>query len=142
MKIQSVLGLCLSGSLLLAGQAALADNDKEKSNNRSARAVQVQIDKDTGRKVAEDDSSAAAASSASAVQTTTLSDSQLDRLMPEKTEEISTRADGIKEIRLSQDSLQFFTVTIDESGNKKFSHQPTEELSATSTKLESEKGLK
>ena len=140
MKFKSLLGLCLSGSLLLAGQAALAGDDKEKSNNRSDRAVQVHIDKETGRKVSQDDATEAA-SDAALAQSTTVPASQLDLVMPAQSQDLGTNADGVKSARLGQESLNYLTVTIDENGNKEFSHQKSSELEQFSKETPTEKGL-
>jgi hypothetical protein len=138
MKIRSILGLCLSGSLLFAGQAALADNDKEKSNNRSARAVQVHVDKDTGQKIPEDDSAASAAE----VSATSVSSSDaMDRLMPAENQAPVEHSNGATSVRLGQESMRYLTVTIDENGEMHTTHQTLDEFENETELSAEEKGL-
>lgn len=139
MKLKSLLGLCLSGSLLFAGQAALADkNDKEKSNNRSERAVQVHVDKDTGQKIPEDDS----APSVSAVSTSSPSAPDgLDRVMPEKNQAPQDHGDGVTSVQLGQESMRYLTVTIGEDGEISTKHETLEEFENKTELSAEEKGL-
>lgn len=132
MKVQTILGLCLSGSLLLAGQSTLADNGKEKSNNRSERAVQVQIDKKTGKKIAQDDADAANAGKTKSVQPAAVPSSQTDLLLPAQSEAPVEHGDGTRSARVGQEHLKYLAVSIDENGNKVFTHQSSEKPEKTS----------
>ena len=134
MKIQSVLGLCLSGCLLIAGPLALADDDKDKSNNRSARAVQVHIDKD-GRKTAPADSDDAALTS---VATATATDSRLSKVMPAQNSEVQYNADGSASAQLGRSNLKYLVMKIDEDGEKSVSHQTAQDLESASMTESSE----
>lgn len=123
MKLRSLLGLCLSGSLLLAGQAALADkNDKEKSNNRSERAVQVHIDKETGRKMSASDDSVAAVEATEPVVV------DLSGRLPAETEPPQYHSNGMVSIKTGAEHLKYLVVTIDEDGNKSFVHQRMDDV--------------
>ena len=91
MKIQTVLGLCLSGEVdRIAGPLAMADSDKEKSNNRSEQAVQVHIDKATGKKMAAADDSDLGATKEAAAPVVDVSG-----MMPVQSEPAQYHADGI-----------------------------------------------
>lgn len=128
MKIQSVLGLCLSGSLLLAGQAALADNGKEKSNNRSEQAVQVHLDKETGKKMgAADDSNLGATEEAAAPIVDT------NGMVPVKSEPAQYHADGSMSAKIGTEHLKFLVMTVDENGEKAILHQESDEIDLEAT---------
>lgn len=128
MNIQSILGLCLSGSLLFAGQAALADKGKEKSNNRSEQAVQVHLDKETGKKLgAADDSNLGAAKEAA--------DPIVDTsgLMPVESEPAQYHSDGSMSAKIGTEHLKFLVMTVDENGEKAIMHQESDEIDLEAT---------
>lgn len=124
MNTKSVLGLGLSGILLLAGPAALADKDNSQPNSSKARAVQVHIDKDTGRKTVPDDLDADTASlSAESPAVVDASGTMSARNQP-----LQHRADGSMSIRFGTESLKFVVLTIGDDGQKKVTHQSIDEL--------------
>lgn len=119
MKSLTLLGLSLSVCLLLAGPA-VADKGKDKPKN--ARAMQVQLDKKTGKKLsAPDDSEQAAAAAAETVVDT-------KGMMPVQAEPPQYHADGSMSARIGTENLKFLVVTIDEEGNKTLTHQPIEDV--------------
>ena len=136
MKIQTLLGLCLSGSLLFAGSAAMADDNK--TNNRSARAVQVHIDKQ-GRKTAPAESDAAVTTSAATV---TAVDSGLSKVMPAQNSDVQHNADGSMSAQLGSASMKYVVMTIDEDGKKSVQHVTAENLESLSTTESAESGEK
>jgi len=136
MKIQTLLGLCLSGSLLFAGSAAMADDNK--SNNRSARAVQVHIDKE-GRKTAPDDSDAAVAS---AVATQTAIASDVSKVMPAENSDVQYNADGSMSAQLGSSNLKYLVMTVDEDGTKSVTHQSADKLESVSMTKPTKSGEK
>lgn len=121
MKIQSLLGLCLGASLLLAGPVALADKGKDKPKN--ARAMQVQLDKKTGRIMNEADDAdlTAKASSAEAVV-------DAKGIMPTQGEAPQYHADGSVSAKLGTENLKYLVLTIDDDGNKTLTHQKLDNL--------------
>jgi hypothetical protein len=117
---------------MIAGPLALADNDK--SNNRSARAVQVHIDKD-GKKTAPADSDAASTASAASP---TVTDSGFSRFMPATNSEVQYNADGSASAQLGSSNMKYLVMTIDEDGEKSVSHQTAEDLESVSMTESSE----
>ena len=119
MKSQILLGLSLSISLLLAGPA-IAEKGKDKPKN--ARAMQVQLDKKTGKKLsAPDDSDLSAEAVAETVVDTR-------GMMPAKAEPPQYHADGSMSARIGIENLKFLVVTMDEDGNKTVTHQPIDNV--------------
>jgi hypothetical protein len=113
-------------SLLLVGPRAMADDNK--SNNRSARAVQVHIDKD-GRKAAPADSDDRVITSVTAV---TAADSDLTKIMPVENSDVQHNADGSMSAQLGSANLKYLVMAIDENGKKSVSHQTAENLESVS----------
>lgn len=131
MKINPLLGLCLSTSLLFAGTATMADNGKDKPKN--ARAMQVQLDKRTGKKLsAPDDSSA----SVEAAATTAIAEDS--GVMAVRAESPRFSADGSRAARLGTENLKYLVLSVDENGNKTLSHQRPEHLDLQSSKQATE----
>ena len=119
MKSLILLGLSLSISLLLAGPA-IADKGKDKSKN--ARAMQVMLDKKSGKKLsAPDDSEQTAPAAAEAVVDT-------KGVMPVQAEPPQYHADGSISAKVGSENLKFLVVAIDEDGNKTMSHQPINDV--------------
>ena len=114
MKSRSLLGLCLGVSLLVAGPA-IADKGNDKPKN--ARAMQVMLDKNTGKKLsAPDDSEQTTAAAAETVIDT-------KGIMPTQAEPPQYHADGSMSARIGTENLKFLVVTMDADGNKNMSHQ-------------------
>ena len=134
MKDKTILGLCLSAGLLLTGPTALADNDDGKSNSRSARAVQVHIDKDTGRKTAPDDSNLAVQAA------TVVVPDGASKIMPAENSDVQYNSDGSMSAQLGIENLQYLVMTIDEDGERTVSHQSIEDIESNSITTKTDKG--
>jgi hypothetical protein len=133
MKKQMLLGLCLGGCLVIAGPAAMADDGK--SNNRSARAVQVHLDKD-GRKTAPDDSSVA-------IQAATIEPSaNVSMIMPSEHQAPQLNADGSTSMQLGAENLKYLYLTVGEDGQMTMSHRSSKELDMSADTKESNEGGK
>ena len=135
MKIQTVLGFCLSGCLMMVGPLAVADNDKDKSNNRSARAMQVQLDKKTGKIMNQADDSDLAAKAAEAE---TIVDTK--GMMPVESEPPQYHADGSVSAKLGTKNMKYLVLTVGENGAKTLSHQKEDDLNLKA--IEQDKGEK
>lgn len=133
MKIQTLLGLCLSASLVLAAPAAMADKGKDKPKN--ARAMQVQLDKKTGKIMNEADDSDLTAEVAEAE---TIVDAK--GMMPVESEAPQYHADGSVSAKLGTKHLEYLVLTVDESGEKTLSHQNEDDLNLKA--VEQDKGEK
>ena len=119
MKSLTLLGLSLSVCLLLAGPA-IADKGKDKPKN--ARAMQVQLDKKTGKKLsAPDDSEQTAEVAAEAIVDT-------KGIMPVQADPPQYHANGSMSAKIGTENLKFLVVSIDEDGNKTMSHQPINDV--------------
>ncbi len=134
MKNQSILGLCLSASLLLAGPAAMADKNKDEDKPKNARAVQVQLDKKTGKKLSAPDDSNLDAVSAEAESTVDLSG-----MMPVRTEPPQYHADGTISMKMGTEHLKYLVMIVDEDGEKTLVHQKTDQVDLQATKDKGEK---
>lgn len=131
MKSRSLLGLCLGVSLLMAGPA-IADKGNDKPKN--ARAMQVMLDKNTGKKLsAPDDSEQTTAAAAETVVDT-------KGIMPTQAEPPQYHADGSMSARIGTENLKFLVVTMDADGNKTMSHQRIDNVDLELT--EQDKGEK
>ena len=119
MKSLTLLGLSLGVSLLLAGPA-IADKGKDKPKN--AKAMQVQLDKKTGKKLSAPDD---AEPSAEAIGETVV---DTRGMMPAKAEPPQYHADGSMSARIGIENLKFLVVTMDEDGNKTLTHQPIDDV--------------
>lgn len=119
MKIQPVLGLCLGITLLCAAPAAMADKDAPKN----ARAVQVQLDKKTGKKLSAPDDSDLSAEIAAAEPIV-----DTKGIMPAAAEPQQYHADGTVSARLGTENLEYLVMTVGENGEKSLSHQKLEHL--------------
>mgnify|MGYP000140306159 CR=1 FL=1 len=119
MKSLTMLGLCLSVGLLLAGPAT-AENGKDKPKN--AKAMQVQLDKKTGKKLSAPDDSEQSVAAADAPIVDTKG------MMPMQSEPLQYHADGSVSARIGTENLKFLVVSIDENGNKTLTHQPINDV--------------
>jgi hypothetical protein len=133
MKIQLILGLCLSASLLLAGPTAMADNGKDKPKN--ARAMQVQIDKKTGKIMNE---ATDEVPTSARVEADTIVDAK--GMMPVEAEPQQYHADGTVSAKLGTENLEYLVITIGEDGEKRLSHQKEDDLNLKA--VEQDKGEK
>lgn len=119
MKLLTLLGLSLGVSLLLAGPAVA---DKGKDNPKNAKAMQIQLDKKTGKKLsAPDDSEQPFEAAAEAIVDTR-------GMMPIRAEPPQYHADGSMSARIGIENLKFLVVTMDEEGNKTVTHQPIDDV--------------
>lgn len=139
MNTQLLLGLCLSAALMLAGPVAFADNGKGKSNAKGARAVQVQIDKKTGKKIAPDDSDAAVQASPTAAAAAA---SDLSKVMPAQNSDVKYNADGSMSAQLGSENLKYLVMTIDEDGNRTVNHQTADSIESGPVTKQIESGEK
>lgn len=133
MKIHSILGLCLSATLMLAGPPAMADKGKDKPKN--ARAMQVQLDKKTGKIMNEADDSDLSAKAAAAESVVDTSG-----MMPVTNEAPQYHADGSVSAKLGTKNLKYLVLTVGENGEKTLSHQKQEDLNLQV--IEQDKGEK
>jgi hypothetical protein len=125
MKLRLLLGTSLSLCILLAGPAANADNANGKAHGKSAPAVQVQIDKRTGKKTMPDDSLQA--------ELAAQSDEGLEAAaavagVPMDSQPAQINADGSMSAKVGLRDMKFAVVTVGEDGQKSFSHQSADEL--------------
>jgi hypothetical protein len=121
MRSRSLLGLCLSVCLISAGPA-IADNGKSKDKPKNARAMQVMLDKKTGKKLSAPDDAAQTAEAAAETVVDTRG------MMPVQAEPPQYHADGSMSARIGTENLKFLVVSIDEDGNKTLTHQPIEDV--------------
>jgi len=137
MKIQSILGLCLSASLVLAAPAAMADKGKSKGKSPAAKvqAMQIKIDKKTGKKLsAEDDSDLSAKAAAAAP----LVDAK--GMMPAQSQAVQRHADGSMSAQLGVEHLQYTVLTIGEDGQQTMTHQRIDEIADDTNKQTQNEG--
>lgn len=125
MKTQTLLGLCLSASLVLAAPAAMADKGKGKSEAKKAQAMQIQIDKKTGKKLsAPDDSDLSVKPAATEAVVDT------SGRMSVKSQGPQYHADGSISAKLGTENMEYLILKVDEDGKKIISHQTSKEFDA------------
>lgn len=117
-------GLGLSAALIFSFSMALADDDQGRVNSRSAQAVQVYIDKDTGRKTVPDDSAESAATTAAQSFSATVTSG----IMPASNQALQQHADGTLSFRLGTESMRFMVLAIGEDGQRTIEHQSLAEF--------------
>ncbi|MEO0997421.1 MAG: hypothetical protein AAFX58_07865, partial [Pseudomonadota bacterium] len=117
MKSVTLAGLCLGAGLATSATFTLAEPGGEPPRGKTAEAMQIKIDRKTGRKTAEDDSTDATAATATA---TTAPDTSL---MPERTLPAVTHSDGSMSATLGSDAMEYLVMHIDEDGNKRLMHE-------------------
>ena len=110
MKTQSILGLCLSMSLLLIGPTAMADKGKDQEKQKNARAMQVQLDKKTGKKLSAPDDSDLTAKVAAAEPIV-----DAKGMMPVAAEPPQYHADGSVSAKLGTENLKYLVLTVGET---------------------------
>lgn len=127
MKTQTLLGLCLSASLVLAAPAAMADKGKGKGKPQAAKAqaMQIQIDKKTGKKMSAPDDSDLSVKPAA-------SETVVDQSgrMSLKSQGPQYHADGSISAKLGTENMEYLVLRVDEDGKKIISHQTPEEFDA------------
>ena len=130
MRTKTVLGLCLSASVLLAGQFALAGDDD--GNITSKSAMQMHLDATTGDKISSTDDAKLAAA-ALATRQGRAENGLVDTrgMMPASAEPARHHSDGSISIRLGTENLEYLVMTVDENGKKSLSHQKEAELTLT-----------
>lgn len=131
MKSRLFMGLCLTMCLCVMVPGAQADPGK-------GNAVQIQIDKKSGRKIAGDDS---VQSATVAPTTSALADSGL-ALMPAVDGPEKKGADGSVSVQLGVGHLQYLVMTVGEDGKPVMSHQSAEEIAAGVKPAQTDKGEK
>jgi hypothetical protein len=99
-------------------------------------AMQIQIDKKTGKKITPDDS---APLPAAATTTTTAAASGL---MPLESSGPRQHADGSVSAQLGLRQMKFVTMSIDENGNREVEHQTLESFETTTQESTANEGEK
>ncbi|MGD9342093.1 MAG: hypothetical protein PVG76_14225 [Chromatiales bacterium] len=133
MRKRPMLGLCLGVSMALSVVSAQADPGNGKAKGH---AMQIQIDKKTGKKITPDDS---APLPAAATTTTTAAASGL---MPLESSGPRQHADGSVSAQLGLRQMKFVTMSIDENGNREVEHQTLESFEATTQESTANEGEK
>ena len=133
MRKRPMLGLCLGVSMALSVVSAQADPGNGKAKGH---AMQIQIDKKTGKKIRPDDS---APLPAAATTTTTAAASGL---MPLESSGPRQHADGSVSAQLGLRQMKFVTMSIDENGNREVEHQTLESFEATTQESTADEGEK
>jgi len=128
-----MLGLCLGVSMALSVVSAQADPGNGKAKGH---AMQIQIDKKTGKKITPDDS---APLPAAATTTTTAAASGL---MPLESSGPRQHADGSVSAQLGLRQMKFVTMSIDENGNREVEHQTLESFETTTQESTANEGEK
>ena len=128
-----MLGLCLGVSMALSVFTAQADPGNGKAKGH---AMQIQIDKKTGKKIRPDDS---APLPAAATTTTTAAASGL---MPLESSGPRQHADGSVSAQLGLRQMKFVTMSIDENGNREVEHQTLESFETTTQESTANEGEK
>jgi hypothetical protein len=121
--------------MALSVVSAQADPGKGKAKGHSGPAMQIQIDKKTGKKISPDDSaqvSAAAATTAAAAS----------GIMPLESSGARRHADGSVSAQLGLRQMKFVTMSIDENGNREVEHQTLGSFEATTQESTANKGEK
>jgi len=116
MSNKQILIICLGASVLFAAQTIYADpgNGAEK---KSARALQIQIDKDTGRKINGSDSQAELSQQAALPTSSVQSSSSSNRSLSP-----TVHADGMISAQVGIEQMKYLVMTIDENGQRSISH--------------------
>ena len=133
MRKRPMLGLCLGVSMALSVVSAQADPGNGKAKGH---AMQIQIDKKTGKKITPDDS---APLPAAATTTTTAAASGL---MPLDSSGPRQHADGSVSAQLGLRQMKFVTMSIDENGNREVEHQTLESFETTTQESTANEGEK
>jgi len=124
MKTRFLIGLSACAALAVTAPAAFADNGS-KGGKKRGKAVQVQIEKDSGHKISPSDQVSDEASD-QASPTAVISDPR--GLMPRRAEPVQYHADGSRSIRLGLENLEYTVLTIDDNGKKSMSHRSLKEI--------------
>ena len=138
MRKRPMLGLCLGVSMALTVVSAQADPGKGKAKGHSGPAMQIQIDKNTGKKIRPDDSAQVSAASAAAATTTAAASG----LMPLESSGPRQHADGSVSAQLGLRQMKFVTMSIDENGDREVEHQTLESFEATTQESTANEGEK
>ena len=138
MRKRPMLGLCLGVSMALSVVSAQADPGNGKAKGHSGPAMQIQIDKNTGKKIRPDDSAQVSAASAAAATTTAAASG----LMPLESSGPRQHADGSVSAQLGLRQMKFVTMSIDENGNREVEHQTLESFETTTQAATADEGEK
>ena len=138
MKTRPILGLCLGVSLALSVASVQADPGNGKAKGHSGPAMQIQIDKKTGRKTLPDDSVQTSTETASsAADDSAVAFMPLEgRLLP------SSGAGTGQTAQIGLRQMKFMTMTIDENGNRHVDHKTLDEIESDTTESAAAKGEK
>ncbi len=135
MRKRPMLGLCLGVSMALSVVSAQADPGKGKAKGHSGPAMQIQIDKKTGKR----SPPTTPPHPAAATTTTTAADSGL---MPLESSGARRHADGSVSAQLGLRQMKFVTMSIDENGDREVKHQTLESFEATTQESAANEGEK
>ncbi len=135
MKTRPILGLCLGVSLALSAASVQADPGNGKAKGH---AMQIQIDKKTGRKTMPDDSVQTSTETASSV-----ADDSAATFMPLEGRLLPSNGAGTGQTaQIGLRQMKFMTMTIDENGNRHVDHKTLDEIESDTTESTTAKGEK
>jgi len=138
MRKRPMLGLCLGVSMALSFVSAQADNSA--NGNAKGHAMQIKVDKKTGKKISRDDDSAEVGK-VSAADSTVVSAAQ-SGIMPLESSVARHHADGMVSAQLGLRQMKFVTMSIDENGNRDVKHETLESFEATTEESTDDEGEK
>jgi len=125
MRNTPILSLCLGVSMLFAAHTVYADPGKG-SEQKSARAMQIQIDKTSGRKIGASDSDAELNQAAS----TTVNglEDATSALLANKSLPPVLHADGTLSAQVGTEQMKYVVMTVGKDGQRSFSHTSAESI--------------
>lgn len=129
MKSHRVVGLM--AGLAIAVAAASVQAEPGKGAEKKAQAMQIMIDKQTGRKVIPDDSDASAGA---------LDAATTESAYPMESYSIGTNDLGNEGAFVGAEHHQTLVMTIDENGKRHIGHKSNAEVEAGDLEVETEKG--
>lgn len=138
MEKRTMLGLCLGVSMALSFVSAQADDSAK--GKAKGHAMQIKVDKKTGKKISRDDDTVE-------VDKASAADSTVDSLtasgiMPLESSGVRHHADGAVSAQLGLRHMKFVTMSIDESGNREVEHQTLESFEANNKESTADEGEK
>jgi hypothetical protein len=114
--------------------------DDSANGKAKGQAMQVKLDKKTGKKISREDDSVEAAKE-SAVDATVVS-AAASGLMPLESSGEKIHADGSVSAELGLRQMKFVTMSIDKDGNREVEHQTLESFETTTEESTTDKGEK
>ena len=135
---RTMLGLCLGVSMALSFVPAQADDSA--NGKAKGHAMQIKIDKKTGKKVGRDDDSVEVGIASADDQA--IVSVAAKGIMPLDSSDARKHADGSVSAQLGLRQMKFVTMSIDENGNREVEHQTLESFEATKQEPTADKGEK